>query len=39
MLEGLRVNSDGVLRHLAEQERSLLAQQAPQQLSLFDAAR
>ena len=36
-LEGLRVSPDGVLRHLVAQERPLLAQGAPQQLSLFEA--
>ncbi len=37
MLEGLRVSSDGVLRHLVAQERPLLVQGAPEQLSLFEA--
>jgi putative DNA modification/repair radical SAM protein len=36
MLEGLRVSPDGVLRHLVAQERPMLAQHAPEQLSLFD---
>ena len=36
MLEGLRVNPDGVLRHLVAQERPMLAQGAPEQLSLFE---
>ena len=36
MLEGLRVSPDGVLRHLVAQERPMLAQGAPEQLSLFE---
>ena len=36
-LEGLRVSPDGVLRHLVAQERPMLAQGAPEQLSLFDS--
>ena len=35
-LEGLRVSPDGVLRHLVAQERPMLAQGAPEQLSLFE---
>ena len=34
-LEGLRVSPDGVLRHLVAQERPMLPQGAPEQLSLF----
>lgn len=36
MLEGLRVSPDGVLRHLVAQERPMLAQHVPEQLSLFE---
>ncbi len=36
MLSGLRVSPDGVLRHLVAQERPMLAQGAPEQLSLFE---
>lgn len=36
MLEGLRVSPDGVLRYLVAQERPMLAQGAPEQLSLFE---
>ena len=36
LLEGLRVSPDGVLRHLVAQERPMLAQGAPEQLSLFE---
>ena len=36
MLEGLRVSPDGVLRHLVAQERPMLVQAAPEQLSLFE---
>jgi len=36
MLSGLRVSPDGVLRHLVAQERPMLAQSAPEQLSLFE---
>ena len=35
MLEGLRVNPDGVLRHLAALEQPALAGYEPEQLSLF----
>ena len=35
-LEGLRVSPDGVLRHLVAQERPMLPQGAPEQLSLFE---
>ena len=35
-LEGLRVSPDGVLRHLVAQERPMLTQGAPEQLSLFE---
>ena len=35
-LEGLRVSPNGVLRHLVAQERPMLAQGAPEQLSLFE---
>ena len=36
MLEGLRVNPDGVLRHLVALERPALAGAEPEQLSLFN---
>ena len=36
MLEGLRVNPDGVLRHLVAQERPALAGHELEQLSLFN---
>ena len=36
MLEGLRVNPDGVLRHLVALERPALAGHEPEQLSLFE---
>ena len=36
MLEGLRVNPDGVLRHLVALERPALAGHEPEQLSLFN---
>lgn len=36
MLEGLRVSPDGALRHLVALERPMLAQGAPEQLSLFE---
>ena len=36
MLGGLRVSPDGVLRHLVAQERPMLAQHVPEQLSLFE---
>lgn len=36
MIQGLRVSQDGVLRHLVAQERPMLAQYQPEQLSLFD---
>ncbi len=36
MLSGLRVSPDGVLRHLVAQERPMLVQGAPEQLSLFE---
>ncbi len=35
-MEGLRVREDGVLRHLVALERPMLAQEAPEQLTLFD---
>ena len=35
-LEGLRVSPDGVLRHLVAQERPMLTQGTPEQLSLFE---
>ena len=35
MLEGLRVNPDGVLRHLVALEKPALAGHEPEQLSLF----
>ena len=35
-LEGLRVSPNGVLRHLVAQERPMLPQGAPEQLSLFE---
>ena len=38
MLEGLRVNPDGVLRHLVALERPALAGYEPEQLSLFAPA-
>lgn len=38
MLEGLRVNPDGVLRHLVALERPALAGHEPEQLSLFAPA-
>lgn len=37
-VDGLRVSPDGILRHLAGLERPLLAQAAPDQLSLFEEA-
>lgn len=36
MMAGLKVSQDGVLRHLVAQERPMLAQEAPTQLSLFE---
>lgn len=36
MMEGLRVSPEGVLRSLVQLERPMLAQAAPEQLSLFD---
>lgn len=38
MAEGLRVAPDGILRHLVATERPMLAQAAPEQLSLFEEA-
>lgn len=35
LLEGLRVSPDGMLRHLVALEQPVLAQKAPEQLSLF----
>ena len=37
-MEGLRVNPDGVLRHLVALEKPALVQNEPEQLSLFDDA-
>ena len=36
MVEGLRVREDGIIRHLVAQERPMLAQEAPEQLCLFE---
>lgn len=36
MAEGLKVSQDGVLRHMVALERPLLAQEAPEQLCLFE---
>lgn len=36
MAEGLRVSQDGVLRHLVALEKPLLAQEAPEQLCMFE---
>jgi len=36
MLRGLKVSQDGVLRHMVALERPMLAQAAPEQLSLFE---
>jgi putative DNA modification/repair radical SAM protein len=36
MAEGLRVSQDGVLRHLVALEKPMLAQEAPQQLCMFE---
>ena len=36
MAEGLKVAPDGILRHLVALERPMLAQSAPEQLSLFE---
>lgn len=36
MMEGLRINPDGVLRSLVALERPMLLQAEPQQLSIFD---
>ena len=36
MMEGLRVSQDGVLRHLVAQEKPMLAQEAPEQLCMFE---
>ena len=36
VLEGLRVNPDGLLRHLAALERPALAGEEPEQMSLFE---
>ena len=36
MAEGLRVKEDGIIRHLVAQERPMLAQEAPEQLCLFE---
>lgn len=38
MSAGLRVAPDGILRHLVAAERPMLAQAAPEQLSLFEEA-
>lgn len=38
MMEGLRVNPDGVLRNLVALERPMLMQAEPRQLSMFDDA-
>ncbi len=38
MSDGLRVSPDGILRHLVAAERPMLAQAAPEQLSLFEEA-
>ena len=38
MMAGLRVNEDGLLRHLVSLEAPALAEPAPEQLSLFDSA-
>lgn len=37
MAEGLRVSQDGVLRHLVALEKPMLAQEAPQQLCMFES--
>ena len=36
MLPGLRTSPEGVLRHLVAQERPMLVQGTPEQLSLFE---
>lgn len=36
MAEGLKVRDDAILRHLVAQERPMLAQEAPEQLCLFE---
>ena len=36
MVEGLRVREDGIIRHLVAQERPMLAQEAPEQLCLYE---
>lgn len=36
MAEGLRVSQDGVLRHLVALEKPMLAQEAPEQLCMFE---
>ena len=36
MVEGLRIREDGIIRHLVAQERPMLAQEAPEQLCLFE---
>lgn len=36
MTEGLRVRPDGVLRHLVAMEKPMLAQEVPEQLSMFE---
>jgi len=38
MMQGLRVNEDGLLRHLISLEAPALAEPMPEQLSLFDNA-